>query len=200
MSSLLTTLHPRVMGPLGSGKTNFINRLTGAKEERAARQHKPYTRSVKGFAVNVSKDRQYMFVDTPGFNDTYPTDRDVLRTIAEWLEKNYRGEINLSGIIYTHRATDNQMSGSVCRNLDMFARLCGDRGAAGVRLVTTMWGMVKNTELAEKRASQLENWFWRPLIDAGARHRRFEENSSRCAWRIIEDLTARVAENDYVIL
>lgn len=42
------------------------------------------------------------------------------------------------GIIYTHRITDNRMSGSVCKNLDMFSRLCGDGTAERVRLMTTM--------------------------------------------------------------
>ncbi|KAI6025261.1 hypothetical protein PISMIDRAFT_55713, partial [Pisolithus microcarpus 441] len=178
-----------MMGPTGSGKTNFINRLTGVEEERAAHQLKSHTQRVREFAVNMSKDRQYVFVDTPGFDDTDRSDRDILRLIAMWLEKKYRGNVTLSGIIYTHCITDNRMSGSVCKNLDMFARLCGDRAAGGVRLVTTMWDRAKNRELAENRVSQLEQNFWRPLIDAGARHERFEENSPRRAWEIINDLT-----------
>ncbi|KAI6013453.1 P-loop containing nucleoside triphosphate hydrolase protein [Pisolithus microcarpus] len=189
MSSPLTTLCPRVMGPMGSGKTNFINRLMGAEEQRAAHQLKSRTQSIREFVVNVSKYRQYVFVDTPGFDDTCRSDQDILRSIAEWLEKKYRGHVTLSGIIYTHRITDERMSGSVCKNLDIFARLCGDRAAGGVRLVTTMWDKAKNKELAESRVSQLEQNFWRPLIEAGARHERFEENSSMCAWEIIDDLT-----------
>lgn len=177
-----------LMGPTGSGKSNFINQLRGAREERAAHQLKSHTQVVREFQY-TSKDRQYVFVDTPGFDDTYRTDRDILREIAEWLEQKYRGKVTLSGIIYTHRITDNRMSGSVCKNLDMFARLCGDKAAGGVRLVTTMWDKAKNRELAESRVSQLEGNFWKPLIDAGARHKRFDENSSRCAWEITDDLT-----------
>ncbi|KAI6114516.1 P-loop containing nucleoside triphosphate hydrolase protein [Pisolithus sp. B1] len=189
MSFPLTTLRPRLMGPTGSGKTNFINQLTGTREAKAQHQLKSHTQGVKEFIVNLSKDRQYVFVDTPGFDDTYRSDRDILRTIADWLEEKYRGKVKLSGIIYTHRITDNRMSGSVCKNLDMFARLCGDKAASGVRLVTTMWDKAKNKELVESRVSQLEQNFWKPLIEAGARHKRFDENSSRCAWGIVEDLT-----------
>ncbi|KAI6111700.1 P-loop containing nucleoside triphosphate hydrolase protein [Pisolithus thermaeus] len=178
-----------LMGPTGSGKTNFINQLTGTREAKAQHQLKSHTQGVKEFIVNLSKDRQYVFVDTPGFDDTYRSDRDILRTIADWLEEKYRGQVKLSGIIYTHRITDNRMSGSVCKNLDMFARLCGDKAAACVRLVTTMWDKVRDKELAKSRESQLVQNFWKPLIDAGARHKRFEDNSARCAWGIVEDLT-----------
>jgi len=34
--------------------------------------------------------RRYVFVDTPGFDGTYRSDRDILRTIADWLEQKLR--------------------------------------------------------------------------------------------------------------
>ncbi|KAI5998593.1 hypothetical protein EDD15DRAFT_2240274 [Pisolithus albus] len=181
-----------VMGPMGSGKTNFINKLTGTKEEQEAHQFKSYTHSIKEFTVNLSRDRQYVFADIPAFDDPSRSDQDTLRTIAEWLGKNrYRANVKLKGIIYTHRITDERMSRSVCKNLEIFSRLCGDKAAGGVRLVTTMWDQVENKEFAENRVSQLETNVWKPLIDAGARHKRFEENSSGCAWGIVEDLTGK---------
>lgn len=73
------------------------------------------------------------------------------------------------------------MSGNVCKNLDILTRLCGSRAADGVQLVTTVWDKVRSVELAECRVSQLEANFWQPLVEAGASHRRFKENSSRCA-------------------
>lgn len=45
-----------------------------------------HTQTVREFTVN-SKDQQYVFVDTPGFANTFRSDEDILRTIAEWLEK-----------------------------------------------------------------------------------------------------------------
>ncbi|KAI6114520.1 hypothetical protein F5141DRAFT_1213718 [Pisolithus sp. B1] len=163
----------QIDGPYGIGEVKRI------KEEKAAHQLRSHTQGVKEYSVNLSNGRQYVFVDTPGFDDTYRSDRDILRTIAEWLEKKYRGKVKLSGIIYTHRITDNRISGSVCKNLDMFARLCGDKAASGVRLVTTMWDTVKDITIAENRVSQLESNFWKPLINEGARHKRFEGNSPR---------------------
>ena len=72
--------------------------------------------------------------------------------------------------------------------LDVFGRLCGDNAVEHVRLVTTMWGKVKDRNSAENRVQQLEGTFWKPLIDEGARHRRFE-NTHDSAWKIIHDAT-----------
>ncbi|KAI6115620.1 hypothetical protein EDD16DRAFT_1057790 [Pisolithus croceorrhizus] len=156
-----------------------------------AYQLKSHTPGIEEFTVNLSKDQQYLFADIPGFDEPYRSDPDTLRTIAEWLERKHCANVKLGGIIYTHRITDNWMSVPVCKNLVMFSRLCGDKAACGVRLVTTMWDKVTNRDLAERRVLQLENNLWRPLIEEGARHKRFEENSSRCAWGIIQDLTGR---------
>jgi len=176
------------MGPTGSGKSNFINKLTGTREERGAKNLTSCTQDIREFVVDIS-GRHYVFVDTPGFDDTYRSDRDILRTIADWLEKKYRGNVKLAGVIYTHRITDNRMSGSVCKNLDMFGRLCGDKAAERVRLVTTMWDKVKGQEVAESRVRQLEGNFWKPLIDAGAHHERFSHNNQASAWKIVQGLT-----------
>ncbi|KAI6160149.1 hypothetical protein EDD17DRAFT_1834602, partial [Pisolithus thermaeus] len=184
-------------GPPKSGKTNFIDQLTGTKGKRAAHQVESHTQGIMEFTVNLSNDQQYVFAEIPGFNDPCRLDWEILRTSAEWLirspthrrENRYRTNVKLNGIIYTHCIADNWMSGPVCKNLELFSRLCGDKAAGGVRLVTTMWDQVTHKELAEMRVWQLENNFWRPLIEEGARHERFEENSSSCAWGIIKSLT-----------
>ncbi|KAI5998613.1 hypothetical protein EDD15DRAFT_2528063 [Pisolithus albus] len=175
-----------VMGPPQSGKTDLIDRLTGIKRETAALES--YGQGVSEFTVNLPNHQQYVFARMPGFDDPFRSDWDILCIIAEWLEEKYRANVKLDGIIYTHGITDNLPSRSVCRNLKIFSRLCGRRAAGGVRLVTTMWGNVKNKEIAKNRVSQLETHLWKSLIDAGARHKRFK-NSSRCAWEVIEDLT-----------
>ncbi|KAI5997220.1 hypothetical protein F5J12DRAFT_706721, partial [Pisolithus orientalis] len=64
----------------------------------------------------------------PGFDNTYRSERDILRTIAGWLGEKYRNEVKLTGIIYTH----HRMSGSICKHLHMLSRLCGDRAVGRV--------------------------------------------------------------------
>ena len=153
--------------------------------------------------MNLADGRHYVFVDTPGFNNTHQSDRDVIQTISDWLEaacaveflgvssytnffNRYRAKVKLTGVIYTHRATD-YMSGTLCRNFDMFSRLCGEKAAERVRLVTTMWDKVKDVERVRSVVSLLEGETWKPLLDAGARHEKFE-NSPKSAWDIVMGL------------
>ncbi|KAI6104199.1 P-loop containing nucleoside triphosphate hydrolase protein [Pisolithus sp. B1] len=177
------------MGPTGSGKSNFINQLTGSKKEPGAEKLESCTRGIREFEVNLTDGNRYVFVDTPGFDDTYQSDRDILRTIADWLAKKYQGNVKLTGVIYTHRISDNRMSGSVCKNLDLFGQLCGDKAAQCVRLVTTMWDKQKpeNTTTWQERVLRLEGNFWEPLLRLGARHERFL-NTPKSAWDIVNGL------------
>ncbi|KAL4063366.1 P-loop containing nucleoside triphosphate hydrolase protein [Scleroderma yunnanense] len=178
-----------VMGPTGSGKSNFINKLTGMPRDDAANDLMSCTKDLEEFRVSTSSGT-YVFVDTPGFDDTCRSDREILEMIAHWLEEKYRGNIKLSGLIYTHCIMETRMSSSICKNLDMFGRLCGDKAAQRVRLVTTMWDSMTPTDRnnAGGKASQLEQKFWKPLIKSGARHRRFN-NTQQSAWEIINDVT-----------
>ncbi|KAI5997133.1 hypothetical protein EDD15DRAFT_2163076 [Pisolithus albus] len=128
--------------------------------------------------------RQYVFVDTPGFNGAVRPATDVLHTIADWLARKYRRGALLSGVIFTHDITDRRKHDSL---YDILCCICGDKAAGRVRLVTTMWDQVKNPRVAENMLSQLEQNPWKPLLDAGARHMRFE-NSKQSAWDIVQDL------------
>lgn len=74
-----------VMGPRWSGKTNFISKLTGTKE--ASHEVKRLAKDVREFIFNLPKGRQYVFVDTPGFDHNYRSDSHILRMIVVWLEK-----------------------------------------------------------------------------------------------------------------
>ncbi|KAI5988880.1 hypothetical protein EDC04DRAFT_2817719, partial [Pisolithus marmoratus] len=91
-----------LMGPTGSGKSNFINRLTQGSEDGAARGPKPHMQTVREYTVNLSNNRQYVFVDTPGFDVTYQSVQDILRTTADWLKKKCGNSVKPTGIIYLH--------------------------------------------------------------------------------------------------
>ncbi|KAI6103942.1 hypothetical protein EDD16DRAFT_1639835, partial [Pisolithus croceorrhizus] len=66
------------MGLTGSERSNFVNIVTGTREEKAAGQLKSHMQTIREFTANLS-NRQYVFVDTPGFDETYRSDRDILR-------------------------------------------------------------------------------------------------------------------------
>ena len=95
-----------IMGPTGSGKTNvsgfvvpltsnsqvkndqLINKLTGNTEKQKASNLKSSTQNVTPYPISYHEVR-LVLVDTPGFDDTYRQDTEILRVIADWLTQKY---------------------------------------------------------------------------------------------------------------
>lgn len=135
-------------------------------------------------------------VDTPGFDDTYKTDVDVLAEVAKWLNKTYKDSILLTGIIYLHRIGDTRMGGSGARNLRMFRKLCGDGSLGSVVLATTMWSTVGSSPAELQKAANREKElmgrpeFWKTMIDRGSRVFR-QDQGRESALEIIKYLLDR---------
>lgn len=88
-------------------------------------------------------DKTVHLIDTPGFDDTYRSDIDVLKDVSYWLNKSYKEKnIKLTGIVYLHRITDVRMGGTARKDLQMFKKLCGEDSFSSVVLATTMWSEV----------------------------------------------------------
>tara|TARA_R110002003_G_scaffold46_3_gene3740 strand:+ start:7310 stop:8131 length:822 start_codon:yes stop_codon:yes gene_type:complete len=130
-------------------------------------------------------------VDTPGFDDTYRSDSDILREVALWLNKAHASDLKLAGIVFLHRIPDVRVGGSGKRNINMFQKLCGDESLASVVLATTMWDLT--TEKAGKdREAELKKQplLWKRMIDHGSVvFRQDEEKAS--ALRIVKYLVDR---------
>jgi len=190
-----------IMGPTGAGKSNFINHLTGLGETRNARNLKSDTKDVTPYIIYHHDGFRVVLVDTPGFDDTYRSDTDVLRTIANRLTQRYPGgeTLRAGGIAYLHRITDKRMSGSVYKNLQMFGRLCGDLPLRRVRLVTTMWDTARDRRAAEQREKELKDDFWKDLISDGAVMRRFD-NTPASAQVIQDELLVLGKDGDELLL
>lgn len=164
-----------VMGATGSGKTTFINKVSGSTL-RIGRGLQSCTSVVQvaqpfeldGFSVTL--------IDTPGFDDTTKSDTDILRMIAAFLATAYENGKKLAGVIYLHRISDFRMGGISTRNFKMFRQLCGDSTLKNVVLVTNMWGEVSK-EVGEAREAELarEEIFFKPVMEKGARLLRHDD-------------------------
>lgn len=76
------------------------------------------------------------------------------------------------------------MSGSAGRNLQMFRKLCGDKGMKNVTMVTTKWELLQDTATGDAREKELiegythrdtGKWtrgFWSDMLKLGAGYRR----------------------------
>jgi chemotaxis protein histidine kinase CheA len=132
-------------------------------------------------------------------------DTDVLKELAFWLGEAYKTTVQLSGIIYLHRITDDRMSGSSLRNLTMFKKLCGENAFQHVKLATTMWKNLNGPNLSydtgvarEKELTSRKDW-WGLMCDRGSsvvRH----DGTKECAMEMIEDLIQRHNKGGPVLL
>lgn len=146
--------------------------------------------------------RKVIIVDTPGFDDTYRFDFDVLRDLAKWLAKTlvfrfvfkylffmgrlrYRKKITLSGILHFHSIEESRMRTASIRCLQMFQALCGENALRNVVFTTTYWDKI-STDVGAIRESQLLLTFWKLFIDQGSRVARFQPRTYETAWNLID--------------
>lgn len=68
-------------------RPKFIEILTG-QCGRSSDRLESYTNQVQSTLLkNYEDGRNLVLVDTPGFDDTYKSDMDILGMISKWLEK-----------------------------------------------------------------------------------------------------------------
>ena len=99
LSNLIST---SVMGPTGSGKSTvrqaassaiwslicrqFIRCASGHETQGVGHTLKSFTSEVHAFRFwDEESGRHVVLVDTPGFDDTYKSDLDILNMISDWL-------------------------------------------------------------------------------------------------------------------
>ncbi|KAI0838300.1 hypothetical protein F5Y06DRAFT_269093 [Hypoxylon sp. FL0890] len=162
-----------VMGVTGAGKSTLISTCT-EKEVKIGHDLQACTRGLGVYPCSLFKNKNVYLVDTPGFDDTNRTDKEVLKEIAFWLGSSYKQRIRLSGIIYLHRITDNRMQGSARKNLYMFNKLCGPNALQHVILATTMWERLSDEGIGVKHEKELVETedFWGFMVRQGSQVRR----------------------------
>lgn len=176
-------------GVTGAGKSSFISDCSGLSAKIghdvvSCTEHCRALRKIShaNAALGTTEVDDYEFayagktihlIDTPGFDDTYKSDREVLEGVATWLGNAYEHNITLSGILYLHRISDNRLGGVSFRNLIMFKKLCGHDFYPRVFLVTTMWDKVGMAEGDGREQTLISTSdFWGKMIQGGARTER----------------------------
>ncbi|TPX06853.1 uncharacterized protein E0L32_002349 [Thyridium curvatum] len=175
-----------VMGMTGAGKSSFIS-LCSDKKPPIGHDLNSCTQSVDTypFLYGGPPQRKIFLVDTPGFDDSYRSDTEVLRGLAAWLSATYARGTRLSGIVYLHRINQPRMPGSARRNIMMFNKLCGDGALKNVILATTMWDLVDQIEGAAREKQLIETKeFWGYMASKGSKVYR-HDNTRRSAMNLI---------------
>ncbi|KAG6820495.1 hypothetical protein H0H93_016302 [Arthromyces matolae] len=191
-----------IMGPTGAGKSTvialfssclrlglmfyqFINTIVGRDVTTVGHDLKSQTATLQHVIMRHPKDptRRLIIVDTPGFDDTYVSDSEILRRIAVWLARSYSANMKLAGVVYLHEICQSRMLGTARKNLDMFNKLVGEGATQNVILATTKWNDIPE-EVGERREEQLRERHWRWMFDLGARPARFT-GSFDSGWDIL---------------
>ncbi|KAH6905956.1 P-loop containing nucleoside triphosphate hydrolase protein [Coprinopsis sp. MPI-PUGE-AT-0042] len=162
-----------VMGPTGVGKSTFIKEYTGNKEIVVGSQLQSCTRDVSCFEAPVPvhfpllQGRRLLLVDTPGFDDTFSDDSEILERIAAWLAQAYNEKMHIAGIVYLHDVSTKRMFGSTRTNLKLFTKLCGGQFFSKVVLVTSQWDCIQEAT-GIRREEDLRTGVWKDLCAHGA--------------------------------
>ena len=119
-------------------------------------------------------------IDTPGFNDTSRNDLDILHTVASCISSPSVPPI--TGIIFTHRITENRVTGSCRLNLDIVKGLAGESFYPRVAMLTTMWNTIPSQSAYDgcvERESQIASsaGYWGPVAAKGGGKLRFDGTS-----------------------
>ncbi|KAK0706213.1 P-loop containing nucleoside triphosphate hydrolase protein [Lasiosphaeria miniovina] len=174
-----------IMGLTGTGKSTFIKLLTGL-DVKIGHNLAACTADVGIYGFQAPGGQSVALIDTPGFDDTYRSDTEVLQDVAYFLGQVYAQKLKLAGIIYLHRITDNRMGGSALRNLNMFEALCGKVDMSHVVLATTMWDTLQDDESHRRGATtemDLRTNYWADMLEFGS-HTFRHDNTRESALKI----------------
>ncbi|KAF9352063.1 hypothetical protein BGX26_010042 [Mortierella sp. AD094] len=163
-----------VMGITGAGKSYLIREISG-RDVKVGHSLESCTQEVKEVRCQIG-GQSVMILDTPGFDDTNRSDTEVLTDIAEYLVNLYKANYRISGIIYLHNINDTRMRGSSLKNLQMFAKLCGEKSYRNVVMLTGRWGSINQANAVEKE-NELKKNFWKEYLDAGCQLDRYRDKN-----------------------
>jgi hypothetical protein len=81
------------------------------------------------------------------------------------------------------------MTVSALKELEVFAKICGQKAMPNVVIVSTMWSEVKGDN-GKRREQELRRDFWKDMVTYGCRIERFRD-SHKSAWHIIGSLSRK---------
>ncbi|KFY98985.1 hypothetical protein V498_01084 [Pseudogymnoascus sp. VKM F-4517 (FW-2822)] len=180
-----------VMGITGSGKSSFIESVTGRKD-LAGDSLRSETSNIQSYHLTIESTR-FVLIDTPGFDDTFGSDADILKLVEEWLTSSYKSNCLLSGLLYLHPVNKPRVDGSSLRSLKLFRALCGEKNFANVVIGTTFWDSIGDLRIGLQREKELceSADFWGPMMRKGSRVVRFLSRDYSTAAGILLDMAKK---------
>lgn len=117
-------------------------------------------------------------IDTPGFDDSFTSDADILEKIAEFLDKTYRQKRYLSGLILLHPISGNKAGYHERKRTRLFKKLLGEEAYDRVIIGTTMWDQIAHDAHGIKQQQERMKTasIWGDMVQRGASVVRHDNN------------------------
>ncbi|KZP06260.1 kinase-like protein [Athelia psychrophila] len=189
---LSTAFISSVIGPTGSGKSNFIWTASGEGQDRIQHGLAPVPADITTIECKhpiEAAGHPVIFVDTPGFENLETFEINGLHSLVTWLNTHIKknNNVELAGIIFLHRISDNRMSGSLIRQLEILQGLCGMDVMKNVVVTTTMWEAGVSEPTAHRRQNELQTTWLNGMIEKGCKLEEFR-GTKDSAWKSIDYL------------
>ncbi|KAK6341269.1 hypothetical protein TWF696_008352 [Orbilia brochopaga] len=181
-----------IMGETGAGKSSFIKALGGRDGDGnppvIGHTLNSTTKQATWYSAGAGKKGFYI-LDTPGFDDSYMSDFEILEGLTKELAAIYKDARPLTGIIYVHDISKEKMGKKSHKSLRTFQNLVGETSLKNVVLVTTHWNwFFKGAQT--RREEELRTTFWSSMLARGSQILR-HSGSRRSALRIVKMLLDR---------
>jgi hypothetical protein len=126
-------------------------------------------------------------IDTPGFDDSFTSDADILKVIAEYMGEIYSQGQLLNGLIFLQPINGNKAGGNERKRTRLFKKVLGENAYCRVIIGTTMWGnLLNDAKGVQQQEDRIKNMaIWGDMVKHGAcvvRH----EDTVESAMNIVE--------------
>ncbi|TFK24907.1 hypothetical protein FA15DRAFT_756283, partial [Coprinopsis marcescibilis] len=172
-----------MIGPVGGGKSTFINLLLGTETAAVSDGLDPCTTNLNHYEMEgghlhpALHEHRLVLLDTPGFHNTYQEDTKMLRKVGAWLSDSRRLKAKVLAIVYVFPIYAGKMNYHECSNLKLVEEILGADSFFRLFLITTGWDGCP-TEIGDAREATLKRSHWKLLLDGGATMERFTEDTS----------------------
>ncbi|TFK19366.1 hypothetical protein FA15DRAFT_177171 [Coprinopsis marcescibilis] len=165
-----------VLGATGSGKSAYINAVTGEDTAEVNDKMESVTLNISHYSYTLPGWEDIQIIDTLG-SDSYAggvlvkSDLEIFREIQEYLKKNFGADKQMiTGVIYLHNVTSPKVSAMQRRTVRLFEKMCGPEFMKNIAVVTTFWDHLSDPQVGVDKEAQLmaEEGLFKELCDGGA--------------------------------
>lgn len=185
-----------LIGATGAGKSTFMSKATGRTDIKISDDLTSCTQDVQTASLKL-KGKQVTLIDTPGFDDTYRSDADILLTIANFLSATEQSEMQLAGLIFLQTVTDDKVYGSEKKRIRLIENILGKDAFPHLILATTKWSQLSNKKIGEAHVEgrKSKEEFWGYMISHGAevvKHDNTKSSARKIVGKLLDKYTGPI--------